>query len=298
MLSEQIGDVIACEPVARVVRKRHPDGHILWIIKGAYSELVENHPDLDGCLPEICPGERVKLQKSGIFDFVYNLHLSHRECRFCKEESINPIAEKLGLTYDNYYCHGDLLHTFSQAAGLPALSADPKMYIPDPVRERVKSLGLPKDPIVIHCLSSHYMRDWPAENWNRLVEWLIANYPNPIIEVGLNSIVSVEHPQLRSLCGKLSLLETAEVIGRSRLFIGNDSGPAHMANAMGANAILLFGKFLDFVDYLPYSGRYKRGEGVRILNRLGHPCAELPYKWVQGAVRQELDRTRQYELVG
>lgn len=298
MLSEQIGDIIACEPVVREVRKRHPEGHIIWVTKQAYIELVKHHPDLDGYLVETCAGERVKLQRAGVFDYVYNLHLSHRNCRFCKEESVNRIADEIGLTYDNYYHHGDLLYTFSQAAGLPALTADPSMHIPDRVRQKVQSLQLPKDPIVIHCLSSHYLRDWPAENWNRLVEWLVANYPNPVIEVGLRPVVRVEHPQFRSLCGQLSLLETAEVIGQSRLFIGNDSGPAHMANAMGAQAVLLFGKFLEFEDYLPYSGRYKRGEGVTILNRIGHPCAELPYEWVQDAVNRQLDRTRRYEKVG
>ena len=56
-----------------------------------------------------------------------------------------------------------------------------------------------------------------------------------------------------------------------------------MANALHTDGIILLGKLYDFVDYLPYSGPYKRGEGVTILNDYGHPCAELPYAWVQGS---------------
>ena len=292
ILSEQMGDIIACEPVAREVRRRHPNGYILWVVREAYVELVRHHPDLDGFLIEKCPGERVRLLRSGIYDQVYNLHISHRKCRYCPEDPVNPTAEAIGLTFDNYYHRGDLLYMFSQAAGLPALTDEPKIYTPDAVRQRVAALDLPTRPIVIHGQSSHVMRDWPAGNWNRLVQWLLDTYPNPVIEVGLQPVVTYEHPQFRNLCGQLTLLETAEVIRQARLFIGIDSGPAHMANAGGVEGIILLGQLYDFVDYLPYSGRYKRGEGITILNHYGHPCAELPYDWVQQAVQQRLGQPK------
>jgi heptosyltransferase-3 len=292
ILSEQMGDIIACEPVASEVRQRHPDGYIIWVVRKAFVDLVQYHPDLDGYLVEKCPGERVQLLKSGIFDVVYNLHISHRKCKYCPEDPINPIADQIGLTFDNYYHRGDLLYMFSQAAGLPAMTADPKMYIPESIRQRVADLKLPAGPIVIHCQSSHDARDWPAGNWRKLVQWLLATYPYPVIEVGLTPTVTENHPRFHNLCGQLSLLETAEVIRQARLFIGIDSGPAHMANAMHTDAILLLGKLYDFVDYLPYSGRYKRGEGVTILNDFGHPCAELPYTWVQDTVQQRLGQPK------
>ncbi|MFD2936550.1 glycosyltransferase family 9 protein [Spirosoma flavum] len=292
ILSEQMGDIIGCEPVAREVRKRHPDGYIIWVVREAYIDLVKYNPTLDGFLIEKCPGERVQLLRSGIYDKVYNLHISHRKCKYCPEDPINPIADQLGVTFDNYYHRGDLLYIFSQIAGLPALTADPVMYIPESARQAVQSRNLPSQPIVIHCQSSHVLRDWPASNWNQLVQWLLATYPYPVIEVGLVPTVTETNPRFLSLCGQLSLLETAEVIGKARLFIGIDSGPAHMANAMNTDGVILLGQLFDFVDYLPYSGRYKRGEGVTILNDYGHPCAELPYAWVQEATQQRLGQPK------
>lgn len=292
ILSEQMGDIIGCEPVAREVRQRHPDGYIIWVVKEAYLDLVKYNPNLDGYLIEKCPGERVQLLRSGIYDIVYNLHISHRKCKYCPEDPINPIADKIGLTFDNYYHRGDLLYMFSQAAGLPALTADPVMHLPENVRQAVSARNLPGQPIVIHCQSSHVARDWPADNWNQLVRWLLAAYPYPVIEVGLLPTVTETDPRFISLCGQLSLLETAEVIRNARLFIGIDSGPAHMANAMNTEGIILLGQLYDFVDYLPYSGRYKRGEGVTILNDIGHPCAELPYAWVQNAAQQKLGQPK------
>lgn len=292
ILSEQMGDIIACEPVAREVRRRHPKSYILWMVRESYAELVRYHPDLDGYLIEKCPSERTYLIDSGIFDDVYNMHISHRKCKYCPEDPVNPVADRIDLTFDNYYHRGDLLYMFSQAAGLPAMTADPKMYIPDTVRQQVAKLSIQKSPIVIHCQSSHIMRDWPAEHWNQLVKWLLDTYDYPVVEIGLHPVVTEEHARFRNLCGQLSLLETAEVIHHAHLFVGIDSGPAHMANALGTNGIILLGQLYDFVDYLPYSGRFKRGEGVTILNDYGHPCAELPYSWVQDAVRQRLGQPK------
>lgn len=291
ILSEQMGDIIACEPVAREVRRRHPDAHIIWVVREAYVELVKYHPDLDGYLIEKCPSERMLLIQSGIYDKVYNLHISHRKCKYCPEDIVNPTADAIDLTFDNYYHRGDLLYMFSQAAGLPALDEQPRMYIPDSVKQQIDALTLPDQPIVIHTQSSHIMRDWPADNWNRLVSWMLATFPNPIIEVGIEPVITTNDSRFVNLCGKLSLLETAEVIHRARLFIGIDSGPAHMANAGNTEGILLLGKLFDFVDYMPYSGRYKRGEGVTILNNFDQPCATLPYDWVENAVRKQLDQS-------
>ncbi len=292
ILSEQMGDIIACEPVAREVRRRHPNDYIIWAVRKPYVELVEHHPDLDGYLIEKCPGERVQLLRSGIFDVVYNMHISHRKCKYCPEDPINPTADLIGLTFDNYLDRGDLLYIFSQAAGLPALTDDPKMYIPDAVRQNVARLNLPPDAIVLHCQSSYIPRDWPAPNWTKLVNWLLANYPYPIVEVGIVPVVTVNHPQFHNLCGQLSLLETAEVIRQAHLFIGIESGPAHMANAMYTESIILTGQLFDFVNYSTYSGAFKRGEKITILNNLGHPCIELPYAWVEEAVAKQLGQAK------
>jgi heptosyltransferase-3 len=292
ILSEQMGDIIACEPVAREVRRRHPTAHILWVVRKPFVDLVKYNPTLDGFLIEKCPSERVKLLESGIYDKVYNMHISHRKCKYCPEDPVNPTADQINLTFDNYLNYGDLLYTFSKAAGLPALTDDPKMYIPDHIRVAVQSRQLPRRAIVVHCQSSHILKDWPISNWNKLAQWLLETYPYPVIEVGQVPTITLTNPRFLSLCGQLSLLETAEVIRTAHLFIGIDSGPAHMANAMHTDGIILLGKLFDFVDYLPYSGRYKRGEGVTILNDYGHPCADLPYTWVQEATRQRLGQPK------
>ncbi len=51
-----------------------------------------------------------------------------------------------------------------------------------------------------------------------------------------------EHPNCFSLHGILNTDELAAMIQRARIFIGYDSGPAHVAQAVGTPAVILFGE--------------------------------------------------------
>jgi ADP-heptose:LPS heptosyltransferase len=73
----------------------------------------------------------------------------------------------------------------------------------------------------------------------------------------------------------LSILETAEVIRRASLFIGVDSGPAHMANAMGTPGVVLLGRYEAFDQYMPYTGRFAREEAARVI-QWPEPAREIP----------------------
>jgi len=67
------------------------------------------------------------------------------------------------------------------------------------------------------------------------------------------------------LCGKVSLLEMAEVIRRATLFVGVESGPAHIANAVGTHGIVMIGPYRGFGQYVPYSGDYGTGANATML---------------------------------
>jgi heptosyltransferase-2 len=49
----------------------------------------------------------------------------------------------------------------------------------------------------------------------------------------------------------LSLLASAELIGRARILVTNDSAPQHLASAMGTPTITLFGPTVDEFGFGP-----------------------------------------------
>ena len=76
----------------------------------------------------------------------------------------------------------------------------------------------------------------------------------PVVEVGLIQTIQCQDARCISLCGRLSIAETAEVIRRAAFFIGIDSAGAHMANVWRIPALLLFGEYRGERAWTPYDG--------------------------------------------
>jgi heptosyltransferase-3 len=82
-------------------------------------------------------------------------------------------------------------------------------------------------------------------------------------------------------------MQTAEVIRRAALFIGIDSGPAHLANATGTPGIILLGRHAGFESYTPYSAGYADGT-LADLVRCDGPAANIEVESVIARVSKRL----------
>jgi heptosyltransferase III len=91
-------------------------------------------------------------------------------------------------------------------------------------------------------------KDWGSDNWGKLAALLSKRRP----QLGLVLIGASEESALSdavreawvgptiNLCGRSSPRESAAVIERSVLFVGHDSGPMHLAAAVGAPVVAVF----------------------------------------------------------
>lgn len=125
--------------------------------------------------------------------------------------------------------------------------------------QRLYSLGLGEQsrseyaraPIIaIHPLSSSTAtnRRWPAESFIRLSRQLQAEYGARILLIGsaeeapfLSDLARMIGEPVNVLAGKTSIRELAAIFTYCQLFVGNDSGPMHLAAAMGIPVVGLFG---------------------------------------------------------
>lgn len=260
-LHEHLGDIVACEPIARYIKKRSPNAFIIWLVHRHYRELLEYNPYIDLILEMHCLSEGILLSKISIYDELIDLHFSDRFCGLC----IYPIkkSDKTRVNLKNFYDHGSILDAMTFAVGIPKLNIAPNIYIPAKVIVKVEKLSLPKDFIVVHTKSSNIAKDWSQEKWIFLIKKL-ANKGINIIEVGIDQTIACEAGVI-SLSGKLSILETAEVISRATLFLGIDSGPAHLANALSKEAILLMGEFAGWPDYNPFGPPFRKSNLCTII---------------------------------
>jgi ADP-heptose:LPS heptosyltransferase len=129
----------------------------------------------------------------------------------------------------------------AQTGGPPG--AVPRIAIPDMPRE---------DFAVLHPFSGSARKNWPLERFQELAERLQRRMP----------VFWCRGPE-DELPGAVyipDLYDLACWLGRARVFIGNDSGPTHLAAAAGTPVIALFGPS-DPVVWAP------RGRHVRVIAR-------------------------------
>jgi ADP-heptose:LPS heptosyltransferase len=93
---------------------------------------------------------------------------------------------------------------------------------------------------------------WPIGSFKKLGKLLLSTFPGvrlvivggPEDEALGNLLVTVWGGESLNFAGKSSILQSAEIIRRCKLFIGNDSGPSHLAVAMGTPVVTIFSSFV------------------------------------------------------
>ncbi len=102
--------------------------------------------------------------------------------------------------------------------------------------------------IAIHPGSPIAIKRWKPENFAELGDWLIYNTGALILFVGvkeeieiIQNIQELMNRESHNIAGLTTIPQLASVLQLSKLFIGNDSGPMHLAAAVGVQTIGLFG---------------------------------------------------------
>jgi ADP-heptose:LPS heptosyltransferase len=109
-------------------------------------------------------------------------------------------------------------------------------------------LSIPQKPFAIIAPgASMARRIWPIENWSEVAQALIARDIHIVILSGkmdaqiaetLAATLPASHVTL--IAGTTSLLESVSLIAHTSFFLGNDSGPGHVAGALGIPTFILF----------------------------------------------------------
>jgi ADP-heptose:LPS heptosyltransferase len=123
--------------------------------------------------------------------------------------------------------------------------------------------------IAVHVGAGTAAKQWPADRWRDLVAWLVVRLGAEVVLVGGKGeriiarriIGPSPYPGVIDWTGQLGVGELAAVIEKSDLFVGADSGPAHLAAAVGTPAVVLFSGTNDPRQWRPW------GTGVTVVRR-------------------------------
>jgi ADP-heptose:LPS heptosyltransferase len=98
--------------------------------------------------------------------------------------------------------------------------------------------------LAVHLGAGNAAKRWPTGSWRALIEQFIESGWRIVVVGGIEdahlSRVLEPHDRLRDWTGSLTVTQTTALLERADLFIGSDSGPAHLAASTGTLSVILF----------------------------------------------------------
>jgi ADP-heptose:LPS heptosyltransferase len=153
--------------------------------------------------------------------------------------------------------------------------------------------------LVVHLGAGTPAKRWPAGHWRQLVSRFLQDGWRVVVVGGEDDAGAADalepHADLRDWSGHLALTETAALLERADLFIGSDSGPAHLAASAGIPSVILFSGTNRVRQWRPWSRRSLvlrhrvpcRPCHCKICPLADHPClAGIPPERVYRAARR------------
>ena len=154
-----------------------------------------------------------------------------------------------------------------------------------------RNSSIQKTKIVISLGAGHYRRNWPTENFPKVISDIHAIWPEIEFQIiGPRSLISPELCNLfaglsgtQELIGKTDLHSAAKVISKATLVIVNDSGFAHLAASLNVPTLVISAHPLDADSwhihspnrYHPWGNEYIELQPLRLLSPCIDSCQAL-----------------------
>jgi heptosyltransferase-1 len=327
-----LGDVIHALPTLEALRSLYPQGHITWLVEDTYAPVLAGHPALD----EVWPVPRPRLRNGRFLENAREVFQVARRLREEPFDLVIDLQGLLKSAFWVALARGgrkvgyDRTREFSYLALTERLAPfDPEEHALWRYLNVARHLGAPAAPprfrlglrlpedlshllpetlqslAILHPGARWPTKLWPAAHWARLAEWLARDKGFQVVITGspgdrdlAREIVAQAEVPLLDLSGRTSLAELAALFQKARLAVTTDTGPMHLAAALGKPVVALFGPTAPW-----RTGPF--GEGHEIV-RLELPCSpcfrrqcteprcltDLPVSAVQEAVEKILVRRK------
>lgn len=125
-----------------------------------------------------------------------------------------------------------------------------RITVPDAARRQAAALlsaeGISDTDVVVGIVPSARGRgkQWPSASYARLIETLRHEHPSlkfVLLDSAASTLRFPAHAGIVDMGGMLTLHQLAAVLARCRVVVGGDTGPVHLAAALGVPVVVLFG---------------------------------------------------------
>lgn len=262
-----IGDYCFALPALAALRAAYPDAEIVLLGKPWHAQFLRHRPEsvdrvvavppYGGVSAE--PGARedaghleqffrdmqeerfdlgLQLHGGGRYSNPFTLRLKARVTAGLRAE--DAVALDRSIPY--IYFQPEVLRYLEVVSlvGAAPVTVEPAVAVTSTDESEIEALGLTRDPAlaVIHPGATDPRRRWPTEHFAAVGRALVeagarvAVIGNADERALVDTVVQGIGPRALAICDRLTLGGLAALLARGRVFVGNDSGPLHLAGAV------------------------------------------------------------------
>ena len=259
-----IGDTVLSTPSLIALKRFLPNAEIDILLEDWIAPLLDGHDAVDNILTigksfneKLSTARKLRNRK---YDVVFNLHGGSTSTFLTY-----ATGAKNRVGYEEYrysFLYTDLLSSsadFWQRS--PTHSAEQQLallgFVGVPVFDRpgsslfvrtgcVSGRPVPESFVLMHPVTAFETKNWPVENFALVAEHLAEKGIQTLAVAAKNETESLSKLKRESkasitIFDDLSLPEITVLASRAKLFVGNDSGIAHIAAALNIPTIVIFG---------------------------------------------------------
>jgi len=272
-----LGSIVLATPALSALRERYPEAHIEFLSFEGNKELLERYPVVDAVhiVRTSSAGKFlrdtwsvVRTLRKRKFDVVFDFEFFSKYSTLMS--TLTGSRHRVGFSLPTRWRALHLTqqvpirkdehvaYSFSrQIALLRGAHALPGIVAPRTDRADAFSLaaklplnGRPVIAVNVNAGETFIERRWPGERFASLLASMAEEVPHDFYFIGLahereriDRVIAQSGIQRRcyNVAGMLSLGELCEFFRRCDLLISNDSGPVHLAAAIGLRTVALFG---------------------------------------------------------
>jgi len=271
-----LGDIVHCLPVLAALRRQLPEARIGWVAEAAFATLLDDHRLLDTVIPVgLRPWRRAPLSATtlaGLGRFVHQLRSFRADVviDLMGNHKAGTIARLSGASRRIGAGRGDRRES-SSAVWINEATRTPRTHVVDRALDLLEALELSCEPVdfapdalcpsateapadlssgeyvVVQAGAGWGNKRYPAERWGRIAAELHA-------ATGLD-VLAVHGPGEEALAAAVAsasggkaqphadrdLPGLVATLRHAALAVGGDTGPIHLAHALGTPVVCLLG---------------------------------------------------------
>jgi ADP-heptose:LPS heptosyltransferase len=238
-----LGDSVLTTPALEILKRARPDLRLAVMVEDRFREIFEGNPDVEEILPPrlgalrrwrpaLClnfHGGPRSAWMTALSGARYRAGFAHFRSRWAYNVRIPRAQQILGVERK--------VHTAEHLVSAMFYLGAPVAEIP---RAKLVAQALsPASFCVMHPVAATPKKTWRAEGFLAVAEHLKVHGMETVFIGGPGDDLS-PFRDFRTISGA-PLSDIKALLAGAALFVGNDSGPAHMAAAFGVPSVVVFG---------------------------------------------------------